>query len=123
MDGPAAQHLGGIPNSSMAAGSAHLPEECQALERTPANGRPINGPSVCQTALSRAGSDSHCDAMRSLSIAPIFATWAQEKSSYTVHDSDSGNMHFWPERRAQTGQAGAGWLHNARAGLQRSEEG
>jgi hypothetical protein len=62
--------------------------------------------------------------MQSLSIAPIFAPWAQEKLSYAVHDSDSGNMHFWPERRAQTGaQAGAGWLHNARVGLQPREEG
>ena len=79
--------------------------------------------SLSDRAVARSGSDSHCDAMQSLSIAPIFATWAQEKRSYTVQDSDSGNMHFWPERRAQTGQAGAGWLHNARAGLQRSEEG
>jgi hypothetical protein len=41
--------------------------------------------------------------MRSLSIAPIFAPWAQEMPSYAVHDSDSGNMHFWPERRALDG--------------------
>jgi hypothetical protein len=62
--------------------------------------------------------------MQSLSIAPIFAPWSQEKPSYAVRDSDSGNMHFWPERRAQTGaQAGAGWLHNARVGLQPREDG
>ena len=97
---------------------------CSPWNARQQNGRPINGLSACQTAPSRAGSDSHRDAMQSLSIAPIFAPWAQEKPSYAVRDSDSGNMHFWPERRAQTGaQAGAGWLHNARVGLQPREEG
>lgn len=99
-------------------------KSCSPRNARQQNGRPINGLSACQTAPSRAGSDSHRDAMQSLSIAPIFAPWAQEKPSYAVRDSDSGNMHFWPERRAQTGaQAGAGWLHNARVGLQPREEG
>jgi len=96
---------------------------CSPWNARQRNGRPINGLSACQTAPSRAGSDSHRDAMQSLSIAPIFAPWAQEKPSYAVRDSDSGNMHFWPERRAQTGARRCRWLHNARVGLQPREEG
>jgi hypothetical protein len=132
MDGPAAQQYpyrvmaawrhGSRISSSPRGMPGH--NSCSPWNARQQNGRPINGLSACQTAPSRAGSDSHRDAMQSLSIAPIFAPWAQEKPSYAVRDSDSGNMHFWPERRAQTGaQAGAGWLHNARVGLQPREEG